>query len=47
MVTNGVLAQESRGQVNAEAVGAYYGRTAASKYATYQRSLCNKCHAKD
>ncbi len=46
MVTNSAFAQVSRGQTAAEAQAAYYGRTVAS-FSSYQRSLCNKCHAKD
>ncbi len=36
----------ARGRTQAEAEAAYYGRP-ATKWATYQRVLCNKCHAKD
>jgi len=36
----------SRGRTNAEWQRAYYERP-ASTWATYQRVLCNKCHAKD
>ena len=36
----------SRGRLNAEKVAAYYDRP-ATQFATYQRVLCNKCHAKD
>ena len=36
----------SRGRTNAEKVAAYYDRP-ATVFATYQRVLCNKCHAKD
>lgn len=36
----------SQGRTKAEARRAFYERP-ASKYASYQRSLCNKCHAKD
>jgi hypothetical protein len=37
---------QHRGRTNAEWQAAYYDRS-ASKFATYQRVLCNKCHAKD
>jgi hypothetical protein len=36
----------SRGRTSAENQAAYYDRP-ATKFATYQRVLCNKCHAKD
>ena len=35
-----------KGYSQAEMVAAYYGRP-ASKFAPYQRSLCNKCHIQD
>jgi predicted CXXCH cytochrome family protein len=35
-----------RGLTTAEQTAAYYGRP-ATKFAAYQRLLCNKCHAKD
>ena len=38
--------QFARGRVAAEMAAAYYDRP-ATVFATYQRSLCNKCHAKD
>jgi hypothetical protein len=34
------------GRTNAEMAAALGGR-AAARFAPYQRSLCNKCHAKD
>jgi hypothetical protein len=37
---------QHRGRTAADATAAYYDRP-ASKFATYQRVLCNKCHAKD
>jgi hypothetical protein len=37
---------QSRGRTIADWQAAYYDRD-ASKFATYQRALCNKCHAKD
>lgn len=37
---------QSRGRTIADWQAAYYDRD-ASKFATYQRVLCNKCHAKD
>jgi len=36
----------SQGRTRAETLRAYYERP-ATRFATYQRSLCNKCHAKD
>jgi cytochrome c2 len=36
----------SKGRVQAERARAYNDKP-ATNYATYQRSLCNKCHAKD
>lgn len=36
----------ARGRTVAETQAAYYDRD-ASMFATYQRNLCNKCHAKD
>ena len=46
MVSNGKYQIESRGRLPAEAVAAYYGRPVGN-FATYQRVLCNKCHAQD
>jgi len=37
---------DARGRMGAETQAAYYDRP-ASKFANYQRVLCNKCHAKD
>jgi hypothetical protein len=31
----------------ADAENSYYGRNIASEADSFQRSLCNKCHAKD
>jgi hypothetical protein len=36
----------SRGRTSAETAAAYYDRP-VTKFANYQRVLCNKCHAKD
>jgi hypothetical protein len=50
MVVNSVYQIESRGRTNAEAVASYYDRqptAGPTPFATYQRVLCNKCHAKD
>ncbi|MHB1024578.1 MAG: cytochrome C [Desulfobacteria bacterium] len=41
-----VPARISQGRTRAETRKAYYDRPPTA-YATYQRSLCNKCHAKD
>ena len=46
LVTGSRAPQQHRGRTNAEWQAAYYDRP-ASKFATYQRVLCNKCHAKD
>ncbi len=37
---------DARGRTGAETQAAYYDRP-ATKFATFQRVLCNKCHAKD
>jgi hypothetical protein len=39
-------ANKSRGRLSAETQAAYYDRP-TTMFATYQRVLCNKCHAKD
>jgi hypothetical protein len=47
--TDGVTGTDNalhRGRTNAEKVAAYYDRP-ATQFATYQRVLCNKCHAQD
>jgi hypothetical protein len=44
--TSGVPARISGGRTRAETRRAFYDRPPTA-YATYQRSLCNKCHAKD
>jgi hypothetical protein len=38
--------QFARGRTSAETYAAYYDRP-VTQFATYQRVLCNKCHAKD
>ena len=38
--------QYARGRTSAETRAAYYDRP-VSVFATYQRTLCNKCHARD
>jgi hypothetical protein len=38
--------QFARGRLGAETQAAYYDRP-VTKFASYQRVLCNKCHAKD
>ena len=43
---NGTPAQFARGRLAAETQAAYYDRP-VTKFASYQRVLCNKCHAKD
>jgi predicted CXXCH cytochrome family protein len=43
---NGAPPQFARGRTAAETAAAYYDQP-ATKWATYQRVLCNKCHAQD
>jgi hypothetical protein len=45
IVNNGAWPSDD-GRTSVETQGAYYDRP-ASMFATYQRSLCNKCHAMD
>jgi hypothetical protein len=45
-ITGTRAALQHRGRTNAEWQAAYYDRPATA-FATYQRALCNKCHAKD
>jgi len=42
----GDYVMESRGRTVSEAAAVYYDRP-ATQFATYQRVLCNKCHAQD
>ncbi len=44
--TTPTVPQFARGRVAAETQAAYYDRP-VTKFASYQRVLCNKCHAKD
>ncbi len=44
--TTSTVPQFARGRKGAETQAAYYDRP-ASRFASYQRVLCNKCHAKD
>lgn len=46
VVGEGGYGQYSQGKTQAEVQATFYDRP-ATVYATYQRSLCNKCHAKD
>ena len=46
LVTGGRAANQHRGRTIAEWQAAYYDRP-ATQFASYQRVLCNKCHAKD
>ena len=46
LITGSRATRQHRGRTNAEWQAAYYDRP-ATKFATYQRVLCNKCHAKD
>jgi predicted CXXCH cytochrome family protein len=43
---NGAPVQFARGRTSTEMLAAYYDQP-ATKWATYQRVLCNKCHAQD
>ncbi len=43
---NGAPVQFARGRTSTEMAGAYYDQP-ATKWASYQRVLCNKCHAQD
>jgi predicted CXXCH cytochrome family protein len=47
LITGSRAALQHRGRLNAEWQAAYYDRPATPTFATYQRVLCNKCHAKD
>jgi hypothetical protein len=47
LITGSRAAVQHRGRLNAEWQAAYYDRPATPTFATYQRVLCNKCHAKD
>jgi len=44
--TTPTVPQFARGRLGAETQAAYYDRP-VSKFASYQRAYCNKCHAKD
>jgi hypothetical protein len=44
--TTPTVPQFARGRTGAETQAAYYDR-AATTFASYQRVLCNKCHAQD
>jgi hypothetical protein len=44
--TTSTVPQFHRGRTSAETQAAYYDRP-VTKFASYQRVLCNKCHAKD
>jgi hypothetical protein len=45
-IDNRAKSENAQGRTEAEARRAYYDRP-ASVFSAYQRSLCNKCHAKD
>lgn len=45
-IDNGASVDDAQGRTEAETRKTFYDRP-ASRYALYQRSLCNKCHAKD
>jgi predicted CXXCH cytochrome family protein len=44
--TTPTVPQFARGRLSAETQAAYYDRP-VTQFASYQRALCNKCHAKD
>ena len=44
--TTSTVPQFARGRLGAETQAAYYDRPVTA-FASYQRVLCNKCHAKD
>jgi hypothetical protein len=46
MVKNGIYQTTERGRSTAEAAAGYYDRP-VTQFASYQRVLCNKCHAQD
>ena len=46
MVKNSLYQTQERGRATLESRAGYYDRP-ESKFASYQRVLCNKCHAKD
>jgi hypothetical protein len=46
LITGSRATRQHRDRTNAEWQAAYYDRP-ATNFATYQRVLCNKCHAKD
>jgi predicted CXXCH cytochrome family protein len=46
-VTGSRAPNQHRGRTNAEWQRAYYERPAATTFGSYQRVLCNKCHAQD
>ena len=46
LVSNSAYGIVSNGRTTTEAVASYYDRP-VTQFATYQRVLCNKCHAKD
>jgi predicted CXXCH cytochrome family protein len=46
ITVNGVYQTQQRGRATLESAAGYYDRP-ATVFATYQRVLCNKCHAKD
>jgi hypothetical protein len=45
-IDGGAPAEYSQGRTRAETRLAYYDRP-PTRFATYQRSMCNKCHVKD
>jgi hypothetical protein len=46
IVKNGIYQTTERGRSTAEAAAGYYDRP-VTQFASYQRVLCNKCHAQD
>jgi len=47
MTKAGVYQTTERGRSTTEAAAGYYDRDPLTKFASFQRVLCNKCHAKD
>jgi predicted CXXCH cytochrome family protein len=47
MVVNGAYQTQQRGRATLESRAGYYDRLETPTFASYQRVLCNKCHAQD
>jgi hypothetical protein len=44
--TDSTVSDIARGRTTAETMAGYYNKS-ITKFASFQRVLCNKCHAKD